>query len=595
MQTRAVISMAPESAAAGDELYRRLQLSLLLRVIMVTFLLGATVVIHITRSAHFLTVPLIALYLLSGVTYSVALVSTIALRWVKRLSPFAFIQIFWEVIFVSALIWATGGIGSIFSFLYLLAIIVGGILRYRRGAFLAAATGALFYGLIVAGMEQGLIPPLLKEFYEPVGWQEIIYNFFINLAAMFMMAVFSSYLAEKLRTTGDELQETMRDREALEALNDDIVRSLSSGLITLDLNGKITSFNEASQIITDIQESLAVGNDFKNIFPRAADILHRSVPPHQSNSSRHEITWENPKGETRHLEFRISALREADKELLGTLVIFNDITELREMEERLRNADRLAAVGQLAAGIAHEVRNPLASISGAVQVLGDELEDEKSRDRLMRIVIRETDRLDSLINDFLLYARPTPRTIQKVSLDRLIPEMMESYKHRTDIPSGIEWKLRVTPGLEMETDPKLLEQILWNLVNNAVQAMPAGGKLAVLAHEEKLPESPDSTESTDPAVHFIKIVVEDKGPGIPPQYRDKIFDPFFTTREKGTGLGLSTVYRIVDAMEGTISAQDVKGGGARFVVKIPRCSPVPAGVELMAEDEHETQFSGGGQ
>lgn len=550
--------MARGSAAAGDEIYRRLQLSLLLRVIMVTFLLGATIFIHFSRKPSFLTIPLIALYVLSGTTYFITLISLLTLRWFRRFTWFALAQITWELIFVSVLIYLTGGVDSPFSFMYLLAIIMGGILVYRRGTFFAAVLGTVFYGLVISGLEKNLIPPAIRELYHPVGWTEIIYSFFINLAAMFGMAVFSSYLTEKLRTTGDELKVTQHDRDVLEALNDNIVRSISSGLITLDLNGRITALNKVAGKIMGVPEALAQGQDLKNLFAPASLVLPEDPTALTEDVSRHEvICWESPDERRTYLEFRVAPLRGGDNELLGTLVIFHDVTELREMEDRLRKSDRLAVVGQLAAGMAHEIRNPLASISGSIEILAQDFRADDISQRLMRIVLRETERLNGLIKDFLLYARPAPRNLRLIRLDQLIEEIVEVYQHGKDLCVPISWDLQIRPGLELRSDPKLLEQILWNLINNAIEAMPAGGRITLRGR-------PGEGEAGE-----VRLEVEDTGKGISPRDRDKIFDPFFTTREAGTGLGLSIVYRIVEAMNGTIAVEDVKGGGARFVIKVP--------------------------
>lgn len=606
MNQKAITTMARKDPAAGGELHRRLQLSLLLRVIMVTFLLGATAVIQARQTPSLIATSLLAIYILSGVTYFVTLVSALALRYLRRLTALSYAQIGWDIIFVTTLIYVTGGNESIFSFLYLLAVIVGGTLQYRLGSFLAAFSGTLCYGLLLAAMEAGWLRPLVGRL-EPVGWIEILYLVSINLAAMFGMAVLSTYLTEKLRVTGNELQETMRHRDTLEALNDNIVRSLSSGLLTLGLDGRITSFNLAAESITGVPVRSAIGEHCAIIFPELVGILSLDPALRAAKASRHEIVWISPHGKAHNLEFRISPLRAAGEELVGTMVIMNDITEIRQMEERLRKADRLAAVGQLAAGIAHEIRNPLASISGSIQVLDNDLDLDPVSHRLMRIVIRETDRLNSLITHFLLYARPEPRTIQEVRLDRLIPEMIEVYKNRTDMPSAIRWKIAVDPDLMITSDPKLIEQVLWNLLHNAVQAMPEGGDLIIRAFQDGRGADPagraqsaeggenedrgrdgggpgagDMEPGTRPRGEdgppvgddidqppMVVIEVEDTGCGIPAEFKDKVFDPFFTTRDGGTGLGLSTVYRIIEAMQGSISVEDGEQMGTRFVVRIP--------------------------
>ncbi len=574
----AVEPMAREKAAAGEELYRRLQLSLLLRVILVTFLLAATIVIHVTRSQTFYTLPLLALYFLTGTTYFITLGSALLLRWTRRLNFISYFHIAWETIFVTALIYiTTGKFESIFSFLYLIMIIVGGILQYRKGAFLAATLGSLAYGLLLAGLELGWFPDLLRE-YEP-GGRTTLYNFFINLAAMFGMAVLTSYLTEKLRVTGVELKETLRDRDVLEAFNDNIVRSLSSGIITLDLDDRVTSFNAAAEAITGIGGQKARGKKIAELFVDADEFMKHSPSDSDWLPSRNDAVWIDPGGKKKYLEFRLSMLRGADKERLGTLVILNDITDLREMEERLRRTDKLAAVGQLAAGIAHEIRNPLASMSGSIQMLSHDLSLDDTSARLMGIVLRETYRLDGLITDFLLFARPSPKTIENVDLGGLLLEIMDVYKNRKDVPQYIECGMEVEAGLVVRTDPKLLEQIVWNIVNNAVQVMPEGGDLFLRASSFMKEDELEGINTNQEKKEMVRLEIEDNGPGIPPENKDKIFDPFFTTRDGGTGLGLSVVYRVVEALEGQITVEEGSRGGARFIVEIPKNLAADRGVQ----------------
>lgn len=550
-----------KARAAGDDFYRRLQLSLLLRTLLVLFLLGATVFISFTRTPSLLTKPLIALYILSGVTFLVIIVSVLMLRFLRRLTLFSFLQIIYEVFFVTALIWitTTEGIESIFTFLYLLTIIMGGILQYRRGAFLAAATGSLCYGALLAAMKSDLLPLLLPTGFHPedVKLNELIYNYFINLAAMFGTAVLASYLTEKLRATGDELQETMRDRDALEALNDNIVRSMSSGVLTLNREGRITSINEVAAAAAGVSRELAEGKGFITLFPEASAALAAAGTGPERR--RFEASWKNTQGEPRYYEFRVSPLLGARDVALGSLLIVDDVTDLRQMETQLRQTDRLAAVGRLAAGIAHEIRNPLASISGSIQMLAQELQLDAVNRRLMNIVIRETDRLNGLITDFLLYARPGPRVLEEIYLDRLIAELVTVARNRPDMPANVNWQTNLEPDLMVRIDPRMFEQILWNLVNNAVQVQPQGGVVEINARRQ--PENGGHGR--------IRLEVGDRGPGIPVELLEKIFDPFFTTREGGTGLGLSIVYRIAEGMGARVWAENRPEGGARFVLEIP--------------------------
>jgi two-component system sensor histidine kinase PilS (NtrC family) len=537
-----------------EETYRRLKWTLFLRVVVVTFLLGATVIVHLSKSPSLLVRPLIALYLLAGISYFIILVSLLIIRWVRRLLPFVYAQILWEVIFATSLIYITGGIESIFSFLYLLAVITASILEFRRGAFFAASFNFIFYASLLLALYFRILSPLLPG-ESMIVLSDLIYNIFFNFFAFFAVAGLSSYLTEKLRATGHELEETRDDLDQLEALNESIVRSIGSGLISLNPSGRITFINSAAEKITRRKAEDLLGHPFSSLFPQII------IDSPETARSHFTVTYQTPNQERLLLEVSVNALHDSRDREIGKLVIFSDITQLRAMEERLRVADRLAAVGKLAAGIAHEIRNPLAAISGSVQMLERDLTSDPTNKYLMQIVFRETDRLNSLINDFLIYARPVPNTMKEMDLNQVIKELLQVSHHRPDLPSNIEWETDLETGIRLTSDPHLIKQIFWNLINNAVEAMPSGGRIRIATRRIKK----DAQDAED----LLEVRFEDTGIGIPGEYQDKIFDPFFTTRDSGSGLGLSIVWRIVEAMKGEITVESEVGRGSTFILRIP--------------------------
>jgi two-component system sensor histidine kinase PilS (NtrC family) len=550
------------------EVRRRLKWAMALRIVIVTFLLGATIFIHLGRGTPFLAASLMALYLLSAVAYLVTLISALILRFLrKRIIGFAYTQIFWEVIFVTALIYITGGQDSIFSFLYLLTIIMAAILCYRRGAFLAAsASSAVYAGLLLLLYRQKiplLLPPATAVSLPNV--YDLIQAISLNLFFFFVVAVLSSYLTEQLRATGTELKAAQDGLDKLEALNDSIVLSLRSGLITLNPSGRITSFNQAAELITGFPMAEALGRQLAEILPGVS--LEQATP--LDHPTAFKLPFTQRAGRRRILEVSLGSLVGPKGTDIGKLLLFADITPVVEMEERLRVADRLAAVGRLAAGMAHEIRNPLAAISGSIEVLERELDLDPVNRHLMQIVLRETDRLNNLITDFLLYARPIPRSRETIHLSQLIRDLLQVFAKRPDIPPGIQMETDLQEGLVLDSDPKLIRQILWNLINNAAEAMPQGGRLKLSCTQPDGPGAPDG---------FLEIRVQDTGCGIPAEHVDQIFEPFFTTREMGTGLGLSTVWRIVESMEGQVSVNSRVGEGSTFTVRLPRQQPSAEGI-----------------
>ncbi len=545
---------ASDREESNQETYRRLKWTLFLRLVVVTFLLGATIIVHLSRNPSLIAKPLLSLYLLTGISYFITLVSLLVIRWIHRILPLVYVQILWETVFVTALIYITGGIESIFSFLYLLAVISASLLDFRRGAFLAASANSILYAALLLALYFDLISPILPSETKP-DFPELISNIlWKDFVAIFTLAILSSYLAEKIRTTSYELEEAKDDLIQLEALNESIVHSIASGLITLSPNNRITFMNPAAGRILGCNPEDFLGRPFSSIFPQLG------VENSLAEKTPRSISYETTNGEVLLLEFSINALYDSKDREIGKLIIFSDITQLKAMEKQLRIADRLAAVGKLAAGMAHEIRNPLAAISGSVQMLERETPEGRMSKNLMQIMMRETDRLNSLINDFLVYARPTPKMIKELNVNQVIREVLQVSKNRQDLPGGIEWSADLEDGIRITSDPQLIKQIFWNLLNNSIEATREGGRISISTRRVL---EPGQTEDK------LEVRISDEGAGIPREDIDKIFDPFFTTREKGSGLGLSIVWRIVESMRGEIKVESEQGKGTTFIVRLP--------------------------
>jgi two-component system sensor histidine kinase PilS (NtrC family) len=296
----------------------------------------------------------------------------------------------------------------------------------------------------------------------------------------------------------------------------------------------------------------------------------------RTGRTRAQILYKNHVGATLHLGLSGSILREADGSAVGHVVIFQDVTQVVEMEGELRRSERQAAIGRLSAAIAHEIRNPLAAISGSIQMLRSASQaagDEDSR-RLMEIVLRETERLDGLITDFLQYARPAPPKLVSVPLAPLVHDLVQMFEKSRSPENPIEVRVDVQEGLAVTGDPSQLRQLLWNLYLNAAQAMPTGGRLLIAAHPAPpLPQgrAPAGRNAAEGEVaHFLELVVADTGVGIAPEVIDRIFDPFFTTRREGSGLGLATVHRIVENHGGSLRVESTVGAGTTFRIRLPQ-------------------------
>jgi two-component system sensor histidine kinase PilS (NtrC family) len=284
------------------------------------------------------------------------------------------------------------------------------------------------------------------------------------------------------------------------------------------------------------------------------------------------MDYQHPGGRISHLGFSLAQLRNADEARMGTILHFQDLTQTVALEEQLRRVDRLATVGEMAARIAHEIRNPLASLSGSIQILKDELSLDGPNSRLMGIVLRETQRLNTLLTDFLLFARPEKLQIQEMDLSSALQETLDLFLERGMDGPVIEIVRDIVPDLTINADPKKMRQVFWNLLNNASEAMPQGGRLEVRAKWSTPTVKPAQTEDQV----WVLMEVEDSGVGIGSEHLDRIFDPFFTTRDRGTGLGLSVVHRNIEDQGGRISVRSELGRGTRFTLWIPPNPPQSA-------------------
>jgi len=553
-----------------DSLFSRIKWLMFFRAVVVTLLLGATVIVHLRDISFFRYVSPVYFYVLIGFTYALTLVYALLLRRIQNLKLFAYAQILGDVFFITLLIYLTGGISSIFSWVYLLAIFSAGTILYRRGGLLVASASSILYGsLLDLEYYQLLLPIGGRQFssLEPQGIY-VLYLISVNMVAFYLVAILSSYLAEQVRRKEEELKKRIIDYRQLERLYKHIVQNVVSGLVTVDEGGRITSFNRMAEEIT--------GRKFEEVYQEEIDSLFpglfawsRSVGGNPGEGwnrlrlSRWETRFPRKDGTSLILGFSISPLKDSSDREMGNILIFQDLTRLREMEEHLKRADRLAAVGKMAAGIAHEIRNPLASISGSIEILKDDPGSSPQNQQLMGIVLREVNQLNTLIADFLLFARPISPGKEKIHLNRLIEEILQMFTHGPDFNRRIRLETQFQDDLHIQGDPRQIRQVFWNLFINAAQAMPEGGTLRVELRKNSFPPAISGGR-----VHG-EISVIDSGTGIGEEELEKIFDPFFTTKERGTGLGLSIVHSLVEGYGGKVTVQSQPGKGSVFSVYLP--------------------------
>ncbi|HEY7677085.1 MAG TPA: ATP-binding protein [Candidatus Methylomirabilis sp.] len=531
-----------------------------LRVTLSFIFLGSATVLQVRGALAVASGPLFGLL---AVTFALSILYLVFLPRASNLRLFAQAQIGLDLLIQTALVHFTGGVESAFSFTYIFTIYAAAALLGRRDSLLTASAGSILYG--------GLIN--LHYYGELLGWDGLgglgrgrppsyaAFQVFINIVAFFAVAILSSHLAERLREAGQRLQERTLDLRNLQTLHRDIIANIPSGVMTLDLGGRIISFNQAAQRITGYPAEALCDRPWTEspfaVYPAVGTFLQApeaATPQHAFDNIRRQDGRLIPVG------IGLSPLRDEAGSVLGLVVIFQDLTERMRLEEHLRQTDRLAAVGQVAAGIAHEIRNPLAAISGCVQLLQDEGSATARHRRLLDIVLRETDRLKLITGQFLDFARPKQVAPQPCPVGPVLEEVVallkQSHGYAPDTTILLEGLHE--GDVAVLADPDLLKQIYWNLCLNALEAMPGGGRLDIRASSRR------DGEASWGVVEFA-----DSGGGIPPDALARLFDPFFTTKEGGTGLGLSIARKIAEGLGGTITVDNRPGEGATFRVAIP--------------------------
>ena len=550
-----------------SELSGRLQKLMFLRVLFVSFLLGASFLLQVKETKTYFGDIQTFHYLLIVAIYFLTFIYIILLKYRKDLSRLAYSQLLVDTFLITAIIYATGGIESIFSFLYILTIINASIMLYRKGGMIVASSSSILYGLLLDlhyfdviepfGSRLALYPAEDKRFY-------IFYMIVVNVAAFYLVAFLSSFLSEQARKSRVELRAKQDDLIKLEALNERIIRSIMSGLITLDDQHRIILFNPAAEDIFAINSDQAIGRKMTEIVPLLDEYLGDGKgPPGQLSKKSHQfidLPYLREDGERIFLRFSISPLRLTGGDQKGQILFFQDMTEVKLIEEEMKKVEGLALIGELAAGIAHEIRNPMASISGSIQMLKESPDKDDVNSRLMDIMSREVNRLNHLVNDFLLFARPKPLNLQEFDLSQLTIESLELFKNSGNWTDKLRVETDFKQDIKLESDPEQIKQVLWNLFLNASEAMPNGGVVRVSA------DMVESDDSFEPGQKMVMITVRDSGQAFTKQAITHLFTPFFTTKEGGSGLGLATVKRIVEGLKGKIHGENHPDGGAQITI-----------------------------
>jgi len=524
------------------------------RVVLTTLLVGSLIVFQQHYRIYPFQTAYVYYFILS--VYGLTALYTYLLIKIENLSFLAYLQTSGDILLVSILTHITGGIDSGFSLLYHLTIISASIILYRRGGYMAASLSSILYGAMLDMQYYNMLSFVRSQNFTAV---QVLYQVFINILSFYIVAFLSGYLSERLRKARQELQEKSIDFNDLRVLQEHILRSVGSGIFTMDLQGNIASWNPAAEHITGYTFG-EIKSRWKEVFGDSIKVIFGHTDALRERPFRFDGRIVIKDGSTAILGMTASLLKDDKNIVRGIIIIFHDITKLIEMEEQVRRQERLATVGSLAAGIAHEIRNPLASLSGSIQVLQGELDLKGDNKLLMDIVVRETDRLNTIITEFLEYARPKTTLTEQIELLPMLDETIMLLKNSNNFVNNIRISRDVAPRIILKGDAQRLRQVFWNLLINSCQAMPNGGEITISA----MPAARADDDTT-----WCEITIADAGLGIAHEYLDKVFDPFFTTKTGGTGLGLAIAYRIIQDHQGYITLDSKLGEGTQFTIRLP--------------------------
>jgi len=567
------------------------------RLLLTSLFLGSAVVLDFHERLPFPTAPL---YSLLTFTFGLSLLYALALRKQSHLALLATVQLALDLGLVSLLVHFTGGLESAFPFMHIFVIFAAANLFQRRGSLAMAILCSGLYAGLAAAEWTRIISPV--EFTGSTGLPRpgyVVYQVLVHCVAFLAVGILSGHLVERLRQAGQELEQRGLDLRSLQTLHRAIVANVPSGLMTLDLAGRVISFNQAAERITGFDYETLRNRSWQETpfaaYAWLADFYSR--PGSHAVSPPDELYLRRRDGRAIPVGIACSPLRSPDGGMVGLVAIFQDLTERKRVDEQLRRADRLAALGQLAANIAHEIRNPLAALSGSAEVLKEDLSLAGPNRQLLEIILREARRLKLITGQFLDFSKPLRLLFRPCAVRPILEETLHLLARSAERHPNTSWTVTEDePLLFALADSDQFRQVVWNLCLNAMQAMPQGGNLTITLRRivNRGPQEGRSrvrsSGSTDSSLRaaasmpplpgeeeegWVEILFQDTGRGIPREDLERIFDPFFTTRPSGTGLGLAIARKILESMGGRIWVDSRPGEGTTFRVWL---RPAPAGV-----------------
>jgi two-component system, NtrC family, sensor histidine kinase PilS len=530
----------------------RLKRLMLFRLVMVTTLLLIAAYVEAVSETLF---PVNPLYFLIVATYALTVLYALALRFLPVVAFQVYGQVVSDLLVITGLVYVNGGVRTGFMLLYPLSVLSGSVLLDRKGGVVLASMASVFYAVTLLAVRLGLVPPQGLSDVPFLPSQALVYSVFVTAVACGTVGLIGSHIAENLRHAGEKLEEAEGQVADLQELNDVIVNSIHSGLLTCDAAGHILHVNTFGESILGRAVAEMRGRNVREVFG-SWFLEARAVEARAARSlARLEVTYHRPNGTVAEVGVSVTPLATGDSVNQGYLLVFQDLTDIKRLEQEVRTKEKLAAVGEMTAQLAHEIRNPLGSISGSAQVLMTEPNISPEQERLLAIITRESKRLSDTLNRFLFQAKSPGRPLEPVDIGPLIGEAITLLRNSPEVgpQHSIEFETDGGPHVCM-ADPDQIAQVFWNLTRNGLEAMPRGGVLRVNLRQVR---------------DEVVLSVRDQGRGMDSEEQRLMFEPFQSRSSVGTGLGLAIVYRIIREHGGDIAVRSFPHIGTEVEVRLP--------------------------